>query len=152
MTLNWPAPHCCSQFKEVGNRFFAQPSYRNRILGLQLYKYGIEGFLHWGFNFYNSRLSLKKISPYITSSAEKGFPSGDAFSVYPTEAGPVPSLRALIFREALEDIEVCRVLEGIIGREAVVELIDREAGQPLTFRSYPRNSDYIPNSSRKCSK
>ena len=139
------AYYCCSQFKEVGNRFFAQPSYRNRILGLQLYKYGIEGFLHWGFNFYNSRLSLKRINPFITSSADKGFPSGDAFSVYPTEQGPVPSLRAVIFREALEDIEVCRMLEAIIGRDAVVELIDREAGEPLTFRRYPRNSDYIPN-------
>ena len=139
------AYYCCSQFKEVGNRFLAQPSYRNRILGLQLYKYGIEGFLHWGFNFYNSRLSLKQINPFITSSADKGFPSGDAFSVYPTEQGPAPSLRAVIFREALEDIEVCRTLEGIIGRDAVVTLIDREAGEPLTFRRYPRNSDYIPN-------
>lgn len=138
------AYYCCSQYREVGNRFLAQPSYRNRILGLQLYKFGIEGFLHWGFNFYNSRLSRRKINPFITTSSDKGFPSGDAFSVYPTDDGPVPSLRAVIFREALADIEICRTLEGIIGRDAVIQMIDREAGMELTFRQYPRCREFIP--------
>lgn len=35
----------------------AMPSARNRGYGLQVYKYGIEGILHWGFNFYNSDYS-----------------------------------------------------------------------------------------------
>lgn len=138
------AYYCCSQIRDVGNRFLAQPSYRNRILGLQMYKFGIEGFLHWGFNFYYSRLSLKKINPFITTSADKGFSSGDPFSVYPMPDGPVPSLRAVIFREALADIEICRVLESIIGRDAVVEMIDREAGMPLTFSRYPRCPEFVP--------
>lgn len=139
------AYYCCSQNVNVGNRYFAQPSYRNRILGLQLYKYDIEGFLHWGYNFYYSRRSLKKIDPFLTSSGDKGFPSGDAFSVYPVKDGVVPSLRAVIFREAIQDIAVCRALEQKIGREAVVKMIDEEAGEELTFSCYPRRNDFIPN-------
>ncbi len=141
--------YCCSQNQLVGNRYLAQPSYRNRILGLQIYKFGCEGFLHWGFNFYNSRRSLKNINPYMYTGGDQGFPSGDPFSVYPVEGGVVPSLRAVIFQEALQDIEVCRLLESYIGKEAVVDMIDEAAGEPLTFSCYPRNSRYIPDLIRK---
>ncbi|MBR4864852.1 MAG: DUF4091 domain-containing protein [Oscillospiraceae bacterium] len=137
--------YCCSQNQLVGNRYLAQPSYRNRILGLQIYKFGCEGFLHWGFNFYNSRRSLKNINPFMYTGGDQGFPSGDPFSVYPVEGGVVPSLRAVIFREALADIEICRLLESYIGKEAVVAMIDEAAGEPLTFSCYPRNSRYIPD-------
>lgn len=137
--------YCCSQFKDVGNRFISMPSYRNRILGLQLYKYNVKGFLHWGYNFYNSRFSLGKINPYVTTSADKAFPSGDPFSVYPTIDGVTPSLRGFVFKEALSDIEVCRKLEEYIGREKVIELIDTAAGMNVTFANYPRNTTFIPN-------
>ena len=65
---------CCSQIKNVGNRFLSMPSYRGRIIGLQMYKFGVKGFLHWGYNFYNSRLSREQINPYLTTSADKAFP------------------------------------------------------------------------------
>lgn len=137
--------YCCVQRKEVGNRFLSMPSYRNRILGLQMYKYGIKGFLQWGYNFYYSQYSMTTINPYSNTSALGAFPSGDAFSVYPTENGPIPSLRAVIFREALQDIETCRLLESYIGREKVIELIDSEAGMDITFKNYPRCDDFVPN-------
>ena len=137
--------YCCSQNQLVGNRYLAQPSYRNRILGLQIYKFGCEGFLHWGFNFYNSRRSMKNINPFMYTGGDQGFPSGDPFSVYPVGDDVVPSLRAVIFKEALQDIEVCRLLESYIGKEAVVAMIDEAAGEPLTFSCYPRNSRYIPD-------
>ncbi len=138
------AYYYCAQHTKVGNRFLAMPSYRNRILGLQLYKYNIEGFLHWGFNFYYNQLSRKKINPYISASADRAFPAGDAFSVYPIIDAAVPSLRALVFKEALNDIEVCRTLESYIGHDKVVEMIDEAAGMNVTFSEYPRNSRYIP--------
>ncbi|WP_334308473.1 glycoside hydrolase domain-containing protein [Lacrimispora sp.] len=37
------------------------PSARYRIHGLQVYKYGIEGILHWGFNLYHSTFSLRHL-------------------------------------------------------------------------------------------
>jgi hypothetical protein len=129
----------------VGNRFIAMPSYRNRILGLQMYKYNVKGFLHWGYNFYNSQFSLAKINPYVTTSADKAFPSGDPFSVYPTLDGVTPSLRGLVFKEALSDIEVCRKLEEYIGKDKVIEMIDTAAGMNVTFADYPRNTTFIPH-------
>ena len=136
--------YCCCNYKVVGNRFLSMASYRNRILGLQIYKYNIKGFLQWGFNFYNSQLSRKKINPYLTTSCDKAFPSGDPFSVYPVNNGVVPSLRAIVFKEALDDVEICKTLEKYIGREKVIEMIDKAAGMNVTFAEYPRNNDYIP--------
>lgn len=40
------------------------PPQRNRILGMQLYVNEIVGFLHWGYNFYNSCESLYPVDPY----------------------------------------------------------------------------------------
>lgn len=137
------AYYCCAQLRGVANRFMALPSFQNRIIGLQLYKYGIEGFLQWGFNFYYSQYSLYPINPYVTSSSDGIFSSGDPFSVYPGQNGPLPSLRAFIFREALEDIEICRLLEAKIGKQAVVNLIEQEAGMELTFKQFPKNADFI---------
>jgi len=107
------------------------------------------GFLNWGFNYYNSQVSRYLINPYMTSSADKAFPSGDAFRVYPMEKGPVPSMRAIIFKEALQDVDVCKTLAKYIGKEAVVKMIDDAAGMNVTFFDYPRNSDYIPSLMKK---
>ncbi len=137
------AYYCCGQYSGVGNRFLAQESFKNRILGLQLYKYNIQGFLQWGYNFYYNQQSRQLINPYVTTSADKAFPSGDPFSVYPIKNGVTPSLRALVFREALNDIQVCQTLEGLIGREKVIELIDNTAGMNLTFTDYPKNNYFI---------
>ena len=138
--------YCCTPHKNRSNRFMAQPSYRNRIIGLQMYKFNIQGFLHWGYNFYNEQGSRYPINPYMTTSSERAFPSGDPFSVYPDEAyGAIPSLRAIVFKEALQDIEICRTLEKYIGKDAVIALIESEAGAPITLTDYPRENDFIVN-------
>lgn len=141
--------YCSSQWKKVSNRFLAMPSYRNRIIGLQIYKFNLVGFLHWGYNFYNSDFSRYPINPYITSSCDNMFEAGDAFTVYPFKDIPIPSLRGIIFNEALQDVEVCKLLEKYIGRDAVVKLIDDEAGMEVTFKEYPRNSEFIPSITKK---
>lgn len=138
------AYYCCAQSDKVGNRFLSMPSYINRILGLQLYKYDIEGFLQGGYNFYNSGFSLYEINPYITTSADKTFPSGDSFSVYPGKDGPPPSMRAFVFKDALQDISICRMLEKQIGKEAVIKLMEEEAGMETTFSQYPRDNEFVP--------
>ena len=141
--------YCNGQREEVSNRLLAMPSYRNRIMGLQLYKYSIEGFLHWGYNFYYSQHSIYEINPYITTSADGCFSAGDAFSVYPGKNGPLPSMRAFVFREGLEDIEICRLLEKKIGKDAVIKIIEEEAGMELTFKQYPKNAEFIGNVMKK---
>ncbi len=144
--------YCCSQWEKVSNRFLNMPSYRNRIIGLQMYKFDIAGFLHWGYNFYNSAISRYHVNPYVSSGADLGLPSGDTFTVYPWEDDVIPSLRGLVFKEGLQDIELCRELEKYIGRDAVVKMIDDEAGMNVTFEEYPRCADYILNVTNKMKK
>lgn len=141
--------YCCIQYDKVANRFITMPAYRNRILGLQMYKYDIKGFLHWGYNFYYNGGSHYVVNPFVTTSANKHFPSGDSFSVYPGIEGPLCSTRAIVFKDALQDIKICKLLESYIGKEAVVKLIEEEAGMKITFNDYPRNNDFILNLTRK---
>lgn len=71
--------YCCGQGEDVSNRFMAMPSARNRILGAQLFKYHIEGFLQWGYNFWYSMLSKRPIDPYAETGrrtlSRRGTPS-----------------------------------------------------------------------------
>jgi hypothetical protein len=133
------AYYCVSQRREVSNRFFHMPSARNRILGAQLYKHDVDGFLQWGYNFWYSQFSAYPVDPYSNTDAGYAFPSGDAFAVYPGEEGPVTSVRFEVFREALQDLRAARLLDSLIGREKTLEIL--EAGGEITFSSYPRGAD-----------
>ena len=137
--------YCCVPQKVFTNSLMAMPSYRTRILGFLLYKYNIKGFLHWGFNFYNAERSIYPISPYLTTSSDKAFPSGDPFIVYPGKDCVYGSIRGEIMYEAIQDMNICFALEEIIGRDAVVKMIDAAAGCDLRFDDYPRNKEFIEN-------
>lgn len=138
------AYYCCGQWNKVGNRFIAYPSFRNRILGVQLYKFNITGFLHWGYNFYYTMGSRRLINPYLTQSGDGWVESGDTFSVYPGPMGqPLASLRLAVFHEAIQDIEALKLCESLVGREKVVSLIDELAGSPVTFSDYPKSATYL---------
>lgn len=138
------AYYCCGQYVDVSNRFFAMSSARNRIIGIQLYKYRIAGFLHWGYNFYNTQLSREKIDPYRVTDAGGAFPSGDAFSVYPGEEGiPEESLRAVVFAQALQDLRALELLESLTDRAYVMRLVEDGLDAPLTFTDYPRRAAYL---------
>lgn len=134
------AYYCCGEGKyNLSNRFIAMPSHRNRIMGAQLYKFDIKGFLQWGYNFYYSQFSLRTVNPYLVNDGEGAFPAGDAFSVYPGANGAVESLRLKVFNEALQDMMAFKCLEAFIGKDAVLALMDEE----LDFRTYPRKAEYI---------
>ena len=137
--------YCCEPQTIYTNAFMAMPSCRTRILGILIYKYDIKGFLHWGFNFYNSQVSYYRIDPYVTTSGDGRFPSGDPFIVYPGENGAYPSIRGKVTYEAIGDIDLCRTLEEYIGREAVVKMIDECADMDVRFDSYPLDSDFLQN-------
>lgn len=144
--------YCCVQNLDVANRFFAMPSARNRIIGTQLYKFAIEGFLHWGYNFYNSQFSYEQINPFLCSDAGAYFPSGDAYSVYPGKEGtPWPSLRQVVFAEALQDLRALKLCQQLYGKEKTMELL--EAGiEPITFDKYPQDAEYLLNLRRRINK
>ncbi len=134
--------YCCGQYQKVSNRFFSMPSYRNRIIGLQLYKFNVKGFLQWGYNFYYSQYSKYPINPYHITDAGYAFPSGDAFSVYPGDDGnAVPSLRLKVFYHALQDIRALELLETMVSREEILKLLDSEG--EMRFDSYPQSAEFI---------
>lgn len=132
--------YCCSQANTVANRFFAMPSYRNRISGVQFYTGDMKGFLHWGYNFYYSARAEHKIDPYNVSDAIEAFPSGDAYSVYPYKNSAIESLRAVVFYEGLQDRMLLKALENHIGRQKVLELIEQSAGGMIDFENYPKSA------------
>lgn len=130
--------NCCSPMNMYfTNRFINMPSQRTRILGMQLYETGVQGYLHWGFNFYNSVLSTKRINPYEDTCANDGFPGGDSFIVYPSADGVNRSIRYEAVAEGFQDLRALETLEGYIGREKVVEFLHEQGIEGLL--NYPKN-------------
>lgn len=138
------AYYCTAQNMDVSNRFIVMPGSRTRILGIQLYKYAIDGFLHWGYNFYNSQFSLYPIDPYRITDADGAFPSGDPFLVYPGKDGkPEESIRILLMQEAFQDLAAMKYLESIDDRESVMECLQEDVNGEITFAQYPADAAYI---------
>lgn len=131
---------CCAPTQTYTNRFIAMPSARNRILGMQLYYFGVKGFLHWGFNFYYRRNSRGLLNPYLSQSGEGAWPAGDPFVVYPGPDGqPLDSLRLEVFYEGFQDQRVLQLLEGKIGRAKLMALLDKSApGGKFGMAVYPK--------------
>lgn len=129
--------YCCGQGGKLSNRFFGMPLSTTRIIGFQLFKYGIEGFLQWGFNFYNSQYSLRSIDPFAVTDADSAFPSGDSFTVYPGKSGAIESVRSEVFFQALQDMRALTLLCDRIGKKRTIAAVEADFGI-ITFFDYPR--------------
>ena len=131
----------CKDYSDVSMSMKLQ---RARVLGVQMYKFGIEGFLHWGFNFYNNDNSYDVVNPFADTTGNFFGPSGDCFLVYPGKNGKAyESIRLNALREAMVDIRVLELLESKKGKEYVVSLIDRLAKCDMTFKNYPKSADFL---------
>ena len=136
--------YCCAQGDKVPNRFMSMPSVRNRIMGVLIYYFDIKGFLHWGYNFYNSQYSIEHINPYAVTDAGGAFQAGDAFLVYPGRDGkPEDSLRMMALNEGFQDYRALVKYEEKVGRAAVIALIERLYGGKLSMENYPTSYKYI---------
>ncbi len=137
--------YCCTQVHDyLPNRLFSQPSLRNRVLGVLLYKYDAKGFLHWGHNFWYAQYSKHPIDPFKVTDAGGSFPSGDSFVVYPGKDGvPLNSLRHKVFAEAMQDLRALRLLESKTNRKYVLGLIEQGLDVPLSFKTYPHQQQWL---------
>ena len=141
--------YCVGQYKDVSNTFIAMPAARTRIIGVQLYKYAIEGFLQWGFNFYNAQFSEYPVNPFLTTDGDGFSPAGDCYQVYPGANGqPIESLRMMLMDEAVNDIRALEMLQELKGRDFVMALVEKDI-PPIEFDSYPKDADYLLNL-RRC--
>lgn len=136
--------YCIAQNYLVPNRFFAMPSARNRIMGVLMYQYNVKGFLHWGYNFYNTQYSIESINPFMTTDCGMAFNSGDAYLVYPGKNGEVlGSIRNEVQMQAIRDLSACQLLESLTDRQTVLDIINNDLGYEMTFKQYPTSDYYL---------
>jgi len=113
---------------EYANRFLETPLIRTRLLHWINARYGVTGYLHWGYNFYGPE------SPYVRAdrSTGDGLPAGDAWIVYPGADGPLDSIRWEAMRDGIADHELLSMLAERDPREAR-RLVERHI---LDFNRY----------------
>ncbi len=89
---------------EFANRFIEQPLWKTRILHWINYQYGLTGYLHWGYNCWNS-------NPFKETAVDfGGLPAGDSWIVYPGMDGPLDSIRFEAMRDGIADYELLSML------------------------------------------
>lgn len=88
------------------NRFIDVPYSDPRMLIWGNYKFGLNGFYHWGYDYWNTTdgygLNPNSLGPW-----------GDGFIIYPdpANANVKTSVRALATRDGIEDYELFKILE-----------------------------------------
>ncbi len=96
---------CCHPTGRYPNRFLDQSLLKVRVLHWINYLYDLQGYLHWGLNYYGSD------DPYSEDGISKGLPLGDRAVVYPGDNGIIGSLRFSAQRDGLQDYEYLWLLE-----------------------------------------
>ena len=118
-------------------------------MGVLMYLHRIEGFLHWGYNFYNAQYSRYPVDPYRSTDADGAFCAGDPFLVYPGRDGkPMESIRLMLMYEAMTDFMALKYLESLTDRDTALKCLGAE-GEMLTFREYPRSIAYLEKVRRR---
>ena len=146
---NYFVYYCTTQRNQFySNRFLSLPQERTRVLGMQIYRNGAKGFLHWGFNYYYSFLSREPIDPYIVTDCMGRYQSGDAFTVYPGKSGALGSLRGEAFYAGLQDYRALLLLEQKIGKEKVCSFLQKN-GLENNYSNYPKNALWLINLRKK---
>ena len=123
----------------LSNRIMNMPCERTRVIGMQLFASGAAGFLHWGYNFYNTALSVRRVDPFFETDAGGAFESGDAFIVYPGAAGAYGSLRLELIRAAVQDHRALQLLASLTGRENACALLKAHGVE--AFDKYPHGRE-----------
>lgn len=98
---------CCHPQGRYPNRFLDEPLVAARELHWISYLYGLDGYLHWGLNWYTA-----DADPYSEKGANPwALPPGDSQVAYPAKNGFVGSLRLSAMRDGLQDYEYLWTLE-----------------------------------------
>nr|WP_270884640.1 DUF4091 domain-containing protein [Paenibacillus aestuarii] len=122
------------------NRLLDMPLIRTRYLHWGNYKYNLEGFLHWGFNYYiRDQDPFEHASPVLTDLSASRLPPGDTHIAYPGTEGPWGSVRLEAMRAGIEDFELLKMLAS-----RKKELADEILGSCMTsFHECVEDPDYF---------
>ncbi|HOJ34801.1 MAG TPA: DUF4091 domain-containing protein [Candidatus Hydrogenedentes bacterium] len=115
---------CLSPKGIYPNRFVDYPLIRNRILFWLSWSMRLEGFLHWGYNYWQTWPEVPvavDVSPWLDATGASIYvqdrsplPAGDPFIVYPGRNSICSSMRWEDVRNGMEDFEYLYLLEQAI--------------------------------------
>jgi hypothetical protein len=94
---------------EYANRFIEQPLIKTRFLHWINFKFGLTGYLHWGYSSWRAQ------SPFAKTTVEQGggepyLAAGDAWIVYPGKNSLLDSIRYEAMRDGIDDHELLSML------------------------------------------
>lgn len=92
---------CVQPEGEWANRFVELPLLKTRLMHWINYRYNIDGYLHWGYNFWREH-------PWDNAADGDKLPGGDSHIIYPSKEGYgiVDSIRWEAMRDGIEDHEL----------------------------------------------
>ena len=81
------------------------PLSKVRMSGWLFYRLGADGFLHWGFNYWQRVGFEEPLDPFYEGASGQwpDIPYGDPFLIYPGRDGAIDSIRWEVFAESLQD-------------------------------------------------
>lgn len=119
----------------LSNRLITQCSPRNRIIGMQMYRNAVKGFLHWGYNYYYGCMS-HGVGDVSSTPSMYEMTNGSPYVVYPGFDGTcLQSIRQKVFGEGVYDMRALQTLETLTDRQTVCDLLDSFFDGGLTFHS-----------------
>ena len=112
----------------LSNRLVSCSPIRTRMIGLQLYRYGARGFLHWGYNYYYGRMTHGIFDPATDPCGYRNIP-GASYLVYPGfDRTCQPSVREKQMGDAVSDYRALCLLDSLVGRDETLKICAEALG------------------------
>jgi len=99
---------CCEPGGRWLNRLLDMELLRPALFGWAAARFGLDGFLHWGFNHWQRGQDPFRQSVIRNWGGSNHLPAGDTHIAYPGRDGPWSSVRLEAQREGFEDLELLR--------------------------------------------
>ncbi|WP_288881709.1 DUF4091 domain-containing protein [Pedobacter panaciterrae] len=135
--------YCTGPRDQWLNRFYDTPLAKIRMSGFLFYHLKAQGFLHWGYNYWNVVEKEEPIDPFTNASgsAYPGIAAGDPFVVYPGPDGPYDSIRWEIFAESLQDYAILQ--------SAGIKQDDPMLSEIKTYADFPKKEEWIDQTMKR---
>jgi hypothetical protein len=135
--------YCTGPRDQWLNRFYDTPLAKIRMSGFLFYHLKAQGFLHWGYNYWNVVEKEEPIDPFTNASgsAYPGIAVGDPFVVYPGPDGPYDSIRWEVFAESLQDYAILQ--------SAGIKQDDPMLSEIKTYADFPKNQQWIDQTMKR---
>ena len=128
--------YCCGPRGKFLNRLLDTPLAKIGMHGLLFYRWPFQGFLHWGYNYWQKSQTRDLLDPFHVQDGTSwpNWAFGDTFVVYPGPAGPIDSIRWEIFAESLQDYQILQTL-NIRRDDPLLEAIK-------SFEEFPKHASW----------